>query len=140
MSKRAGNVVYIDDLIEEIGHDVTRFFFLMYSPDTHMNFDLGLAKEQSQKNPVFYVQYAHARICSIIVKGSRDNDQDTRYKEYKHVELLIHEKELSLMKELNKFPELIEEISKIMKFTSCRTMPSDWLINSILSMTHVACY
>ncbi|MDZ4385137.1 MAG: arginine--tRNA ligase, partial [Candidatus Moranbacteria bacterium] len=55
MSKRAGNVVEIDELIERVGHDVTRFFFLMYSPDTHMNFDLGLAEERSQKNPVFYV-------------------------------------------------------------------------------------
>ena len=107
MSKRAGNVVYIDDLIEEIGHDVTRFFFLMYSPDTHMNFDLGLAKERSQKNPVYYVQYAYARICSILAKvESRKSKVESIY-----LSLLIHEKELSLIKELNKFPELVEEIS-----------------------------
>jgi arginyl-tRNA synthetase len=111
MSKRAGNVVYIDDLIEEVGHDVTRFFFLMYSPDTHMNFDLGLAKEQSQKNPIFYVQYAYARICSIIRKAQ---ETMTKIQDTKNInmELLIHEKELSLIKELNKFPELIEEISE----------------------------
>ena len=108
MSKRAGNVVYIDDLIEEIGHDVTRFFFLMYSPDTHMNFDLGLAKERSQKNPVFYVQYAHARICSIIAKA-----KSLKFKvESADLSLLNNEKELILMKELNKFPELVEEIVK----------------------------
>jgi arginyl-tRNA synthetase len=107
MSKRAGNVVYIDDLIDEVGHDVTRFFFLMYSPDTHMNFDLGLAKEQSQKNPVFYVQYAHARISSIL------NKSQTNYKDISaDLSLLTHEKELSLIKELNKFPELVEEISE----------------------------
>ena len=107
MSKRAGNVVYIDDLIEEIGHDVTRFFFLMYSPDTHMNFDLGLAKERSQKNPVYYVQYAYARICSILAKvESRKSKVESI-----DLSLLIHEKELSLIKELNKFPELVEEIS-----------------------------
>lgn len=107
MSKRAGNVVYIDDLIKEIGHDVTRFFFLVYSPDTHMNFDLGLAKEKSQKNPVFYVQYAHARICSILAKAQQSiSDQ-----EKVDLSLLGHEKEISLMKELHKFPELIEEIS-----------------------------
>ena len=111
MSKRAGNVVYIDDLIDEIGHDVARFFFLMYSPDTHMNFDLGLAKERSQKNPVFYVQYAHARICSILAKAqeTRDNKQETGDAD---LSLLTNEKELSLMKELNKFPELVEEIAE----------------------------
>ena len=109
MSKRAGNVVYIDELIEEIGHDVTRFFFLMYSPDTHMNFDLGLATEKSQKNPVFYVQYAHARICSILEKANQGPSlSDSRTV----LEDLTHEKELSLIRELNKFPELIEEIAQ----------------------------
>lgn len=107
MSKRAGNVVYIDDLIAEIGHDVTRFFFLVYSPDTHMNFDLGLAKEKSQKNPVFYVQYAHARICSILAKA----DSIANIHDGADLSLLANEKEMSLIKELNKFPELIEEIS-----------------------------
>ena len=105
MSKRAGNVVYIDDLLEEFGHDVSRFFFLMYSPDTHMNFDMGLAQERSQKNPVFYVQYAHARICSIL----KNAENPVNSKEY--VQLLHHEKELALIKELNKFPQLVEEIA-----------------------------
>lgn len=110
MSKRAGNVVLIEDLINEIGHDVTRFFFLMYSPDTHMNFDMGLATERSQKNPVFYVQYAHARICSILAKAEdgklkvKSGDAD--------LSLLAHEKELSLIKELDKFPQLIAEIAQ----------------------------
>jgi arginyl-tRNA synthetase len=110
MSKRAGNVINLDDLIDEIGHDVTRFFFLMYSPDTHMNFDLGLAKEHSAKNPVFYVQYAHARISSIleIVKSQKSKVKSTDV----NLALLTHEKELSLMKELNKFPQLVAEISE----------------------------
>jgi len=116
MSKRAGNVVEVGDLIDRVGHDVTRFFFLMYSPDTHMNFDLGLAEEKSQKNPVFYVQYAHARICSILRKAEEkfgdsvsldQNDQKTP-----SLEMLVHEKELSLIKELNKFPELVEELAE----------------------------
>ena len=113
MSKRAGNVVLIDDLIDDIGHDVTRFFFLMYSPDTHMNFDLGLAKERSAKNPVFYVQYAHARIFSILSKAKDSgifNSQFTISNDGK--ELLAHEKELSLIRELNKFPELVETIAE----------------------------
>jgi arginyl-tRNA synthetase len=111
MSKRAGNVVYIDDLIDEVGHDVTRFFFLMYSPDAHMNFDLGLAKERSEKNPVFYVQYAHARMCSILKKAQpMISDQKTGDKGNLH--LIEHEKELGLIKELNKFPELTEDIAE----------------------------
>ncbi|MDD5084098.1 MAG: arginine--tRNA ligase [Candidatus Moranbacteria bacterium] len=109
MSKRAGNVVLIDDLIDAVGHDVTRFFFLMYAPNTHMNFDLGLAQEHSQKNPVFYVQYAHARIASIITKadeaGILVEDSITSHTDW-------HEKEISLVRELSLFPELLEEISK----------------------------
>jgi len=83
-----------------------------------MNFDLGLAKEQSQKNPVFYVQYGHARICSILGKSqiSIPEFQTSRKSQVadlnSDLSLLMHKKELSLIKELNKFPELIEEISE----------------------------
>jgi arginyl-tRNA synthetase len=110
MSKRAGNVVYIDELIGKVGYDVTRFFFLMYSPDTHMNFDLKLAQEKSEKNPVYYVQYAHARISSILAKYKVES---SKYKAEKEatLSLLTHGKELNLIRELNKFPALIEEIS-----------------------------
>ena len=68
MSKRAGNVVLLEDLVDEIGIDVVRWFFLEKAISTHMDFDMTLAKERSQKNPVYYVQYAHARICSIEEK------------------------------------------------------------------------
>lgn len=115
MSKRAGNVVTIDELIDEVGHDAARFFFLMYSPDTHMNFDLGLAKERSAKNPVFYVQYAHARIFSILQNAKNAEISNFEFRNSKQGEdlsLLTHERELSLIKELNKFPELVEEISE----------------------------
>jgi len=81
----------------------------MYSPDTHMNFDLGLAKERSEKNPVYYVQYAHARIHSILAKAK---NAKRKTKNYGSLSLLTHEKELSLIRELNKFPELIEEIAE----------------------------
>jgi len=111
MSKRAGNAVYMDELIDEIGHDVARFFFLMYSPDTHMNFDLELAKEHSSKNPVFYVQYAHARIASILEKAKSNIQNTTDNIQNAKLELLTHESELSLLKELNKFPALIEEVA-----------------------------
>lgn len=107
MSKRAGNVVTIDELIDTVGHDVTRFFFLMYAPDTHMNFDLGLAEEHSQKNPVYYVQYAHARLASILRKAEEESMNAEG-----DATLLVHEKERALLQELLYFPEMIEETSQ----------------------------
>lgn len=106
MSKRAGNVVAIDELIEKVGHDVACFFFLMYSPDTHMNFDLGLAEEQSDKNPVYYVQYAFARLSSIERKALEAGLSANA----KLLTLLVHPKERLLMRELMAFPELIERM------------------------------
>jgi arginyl-tRNA synthetase len=107
MSKRTGIYVTIDELINEVGLDVSRFFFLMRSPGSHLLFDLDLAKQQSEKNPVFYVQYAHARIYSIIKKiNTKDKIQDTKY------ELLIHPSELTLIKQLIRFPEIIEDTAK----------------------------
>ncbi len=107
MSKRAGNVISVDELIETVGHDVARFFFLMYAPETHMNFDLGLAQERSQKNPVYYVQYAHARLCSILRKA----EEEELGVERGDLALLIHPKERELIRELMFFPELVETVS-----------------------------
>ena len=107
MSKRAGTYVSVDDLIDEVGKDATRFFFLMHSAEAHMNFDLDLAKERSEKNPVYYVQYAHARISSILRKvGKIKQDEITK------TELLTHPKERALIFELLKFPDLVSEISE----------------------------
>ncbi len=108
MSKRAGNVVTIDELIETVGHDVARFFFLMYAPETHMNFDLGLAEERSAKNPVFYVQYAHARLASILRKA----EEEGFVSDGADLSLLMHPKERELMRELLFFPELVETVSE----------------------------
>jgi arginyl-tRNA synthetase len=115
MSKRAGNVVTIDDLLERIPVDVVRFFFLMYSPDTHMNFDLGLAEERSAKNPVYYVQYAHARLSSILRKAEEAGisfDGHSREDGNPNLSLLAHPKERELLRELLSFPELIEEVAE----------------------------
>jgi arginyl-tRNA synthetase len=109
MSKRAGTYVSVDDLIEEVGKDATRFFFLMHSADTHMNFDLDLAKERSEKNPVYYVQYAHARIYSILKKAKEISGLEVRPPLRRGN---LHEKERALLFEIIKFPDLIEEISK----------------------------
>jgi arginyl-tRNA synthetase len=109
MSKRKGVYYALDDLIEEVGKDAARFIFTSYSPTSHINFDINLAKERSEKNPVYYVQYAHARICSILRKVK---SQKSKVKSDINLSLLIHPKELSLLREMNKFPELLEEISE----------------------------
>ena len=108
MSKRKGVYFTIDALLKEVGSDVFRFFFLMYAPDTHMNFDLDLAKERSVKNPVFYVQYAYARACSVLRK-TKDKKFQTKSV---NLNLLTHPSELDLILELIKLPEIIEDISK----------------------------
>lgn len=106
MSKRKGIFETVDDLLKEVGSDVIRFFFLMHSADRHMNFDLDLAKEKSEKNPVYYVQYAHARICSILRKAKSYEIRATKYK------LLNHPSELELIKELIKLPGVVEDIAR----------------------------
>ncbi len=110
MSKRAGNVVYIDDLISEVGHDVARFFFLMQSIDSHMDFDLDLAKEKSSKNPVHYVQYAYARLSSILVRSEELSivQEDILNCD---IGVLTNKKELELMRELEIFEEIVADIA-----------------------------
>lgn len=105
MSKRLGTAVTMEDLLDELSPDVIRFFFLMKSADTHLNFDLDLAKEQSENNPVFYVQYAHARISSIL----KNSKKILRIGRIKNVELLQNNKEIELMKQILKFPEIVED-------------------------------
>jgi arginyl-tRNA synthetase len=109
MSTRRANYVTLDDLIEEVGADVTRFFFLMRSADTHLNFDLELAKEASDKNPVFYLQYAHARICSIVEKAE---DVGFTFDDAPDLSLLTHDDETTLIKELLRFPTVIEQAAE----------------------------
>jgi arginyl-tRNA synthetase len=109
MSKRAGTYVTLDELIDEVGLDVARFFFLTRSPDTHLNFDLDLAKQQSEKNPVYYIQYAHARICSILSKCGKS---EIRNAETENLKLLKHPSELALIKQLIRLPEIIGDTAK----------------------------
>ena len=104
MSKRTGKSYTLDDLLEEVGADVVRFFFIMRSISTHLEFDLGLAKEQSDKNPVFYLQYAHARACSIFEKAKEMGVELNNSYNYK---LLTDEAEINLIKQLIRFPEII---------------------------------
>lgn len=100
MSTRKANYVTLDDLMDEVGEDVARFFFLMRAPGTHLDFDLDLAKEASEKNPVFYLQYAHARICSVQRKAE-EVGLDVQGAD---LSLLTHENEQALVKELLRMP------------------------------------
>ncbi len=105
MSTRKANFVTLDDLIDEVGPDVVRFFFLMLSPGTHLNFDLDLAKEAGEKNPVFYLQYAHARIRSI----ERKAEETVETTDAPRWDLLTHPSETALMKELLRLPGQIAD-------------------------------
>jgi len=107
MSKRQGTFVTMDELLGEVGKDVVRFFFLQKSANTHLNFDLSLAKEQSKKNPVYYIQYAYARICSILKKS--DIKPETKQANF---QLLNDPLELKLIKQLVKLPEIIRDTAK----------------------------
>lgn len=105
MSKRTGNIITMDELLEEISPDVAKFFFLMHSPNTLIDFNLDLAKEQSNKNPVYYVQYAHARMSSILEKAGKVADEAD-------LTLLVQEAESELIKKLLSFPDLVLEIAQ----------------------------
>ena len=105
MSKRLGNAVTIRELCDEVGVDAVRYFFVQRAVDTHFDFDLALARKQSNDNPVYYAQYAHARICSIL-------RQAPDFKEADSYELLTHEKEISLMKYINEFTNVVSDAAR----------------------------
>ena len=105
MSTRKANFVTLDELIDEVGADVVRYFFIMRGMNSHLNFDLDLAKDQSDENPVFYLQYAHARVCNIIKRGEAfDHPLNPQC----DLSLLDKEIEHQLIQKLSEFPEIIE--------------------------------
>ncbi len=105
MSKRAGSFVTMTEVNQEVGTDAARYYYVMRSTDSHLDFDLELAKEESSNNPVYYVQYAHARIHSILDNSDLEADAE-------NLDLLRHEDEIELMKMLAKFPEEIKMIAE----------------------------
>lgn len=111
MSKRTGKAITLSDLLEEISVDAARFFFNMRSAGSHLDFDLGLAAEQSNNNPVFYVQYAHARICSILRLMAEESVSVRPFSEI-DASLLKAEEELELLKKLGDLPGEIESAAK----------------------------
>ena len=108
LSKRAGDIITLREVVDEVGADACRFFFLLRSADSQMEFDIDLAKRQSNENPVFYVQYAHARIAGILrtaeERGLTYDDGDQR--------LLTHPAELALIRKMLVLPELVDAISR----------------------------
>lgn len=108
MSKRSGDLVPLRELIENVGVDVARFFYLMRSHDAHMDFDLDLAAEHSERNPVYYVQYAHARICSLLAKANEEGFAP----DPKALKDVTHEAERKLIKRIWDLPYEIERCAQ----------------------------
>jgi len=139
MSTRKANFITLDELTDEVGSDVVRYFFNMRNISSHMNFDLDLAKKQSDENPVFYLQYAHARISSIL----RMTDEQNLHSSVENLNLLNSKEELRLIKKLNRFEEevlhsaehfepnriasYLEELAAIFHkfYTECRIIGSE---------------
>ncbi|MCH7745651.1 MAG: arginine--tRNA ligase [Chloroflexi bacterium] len=108
LSKRSGDIITLRELVSEVGADACRFFFLSRSPESQMEFDLELAKEQSSENPVYYVQYAHARIASILrLAQERGIDYSSG-----DISLITHEAELALIRKMLLLPEIIETMAR----------------------------
>jgi arginyl-tRNA synthetase len=109
ISKRAGSYVTLRDLIDEVGRDATRYFFLMRRPDAQLVFDIDLAKQRNNENPVYYVQYAHARICSIFENASERGYSAPQQPAAASLAVLTTPEELQLIKLLTSLPDRVEE-------------------------------
>ncbi|MEI6609508.1 MAG: arginine--tRNA ligase [Deltaproteobacteria bacterium] len=112
MSTRSGEFVTLREVLEEVGKDAARYNFLMRRSDSHLDFDLEIAKKQSNENPVFYVQYAHARICSIIRMAQQEHGIDLPFYEGINPALLNQPEEMTLIKLMARYPEMIEGAAK----------------------------
>ncbi len=108
LSKRAGSYVSVRDLIDEVGRDAVRFFLVSRKADTEFVFDIDLAKSQTEDNPVYYVQYAHARICSVLAQSGAD-PQSLRIGE---LAPLVLARELALAQRLGEFPQVLAEAAR----------------------------
>ncbi|ELI4034442.1 arginine--tRNA ligase [Staphylococcus pseudintermedius] len=105
MSKRTGNAITLREIMDEVGIDAARYFLTMRSADTHFDFDMALAKEQSQDNPVYYAQYAHARICSILRQAEAQGYQVEKAADY---QTITNDKAVELLKKVAEFEPMIE--------------------------------
>ena len=108
MSTRSGEFVTLRQLREEVGNDAARFFYVMRSNDQHLDFDLELAKSRSNDNPVYYIQYAHARVCSVFRQLAEKSLEYDQRGAVEYFELLNESHEKALMSSLSRYPEIIE--------------------------------
>ncbi len=116
MSTRKGNADLLDDLIDDVGADATRLFFIMRGKDSHLNFDVELAKKQSKENPVFYLQYAHARICSLLRMAMEETGFDpASCKEHHLLRLLSSPAELQLGFALLNYPDMVKASLRLLE-------------------------
>ena len=108
MSTRSGDFITLNELMNEVTTEAARFFYINRKADQHLEFDLDLAKEQSKDNPLYYIQYAHARICSVLRKAENE------FEDFDSVELALlgSEKEIEILKLLRQYPQLIERSAK----------------------------
>ena len=106
MSTRKANFITLDDLVDQLGVDVVRYFFIMRGANSHLDFDFDLAKDESENNPVYYLQYAHARISNLIIRYNNDITQETNL----DLSLLTEKYEILLIKKLSAFPTKMNEI------------------------------
>ena len=114
MSTRAGEFETLKDVVSEVGVDVARYYFLMRSSDTHLDFDLELAKKETPENPVFYIQYAHARICSIFRTAEEKGVVWNRSNEV-NLAPLVEEEEFGIIRAVLAFPEVVEKSARAME-------------------------
>lgn len=109
MSKRAGNIETLDDILDEVGNDAARFFFVMLSPESPLTFDLALAVAKNDENPVYYVQYGHARIASVLRNAGLN---DSPLAGETAVRALVHPTELALVRRLVEFPQVVRGVAE----------------------------
>ena len=112
MSTRSGEFVTLRELRDEVGRDAARFFYLMRRCEQHMDSDLDLARSQSNENPVYYVQYAHARICSVFRQLDEKKLNHNPVQGLAHLGLLTESHEQALITSLSRYPEIIESAAK----------------------------
>ncbi len=115
LSKRAGSYLTLRDLVEEAGRDATRWFLIARKPDSQLTFDIDLARQQSNDNPVFYVQYAHARVCSLLRQAVEKGYAYDQGNGLEQLAALEDDISLLLMVELSRFPEVVENAGQLLE-------------------------
>ena len=112
LSKRAGSYVTLRELVDEVGRDATRYFLVARSPSSQLTFDIDLALSQSNDNPVYYIQYAHARVCSVLRKLAEQGENWNPELALEQLDLLEEEHEKALLKRLDQYPEVVTNAAR----------------------------